>query len=791
LTAVDDLSRLRTVLVDRFEIQRELGRGGMAIVYLARDRKLGRLVALKVLLPEVAAALGPDRFLREIQIAAKLSHPHILPLYDSGAVDDQLFYVMPYVEGESLRQRLDREGQLPVVEAVRFATEVAAALDYAHQQGIVHRDIKPENILLHTGQAIVADFGIARAIDAAAIESGAYAEITASGVVLGTPRYMSPEQITGDPLDGRTDVYALGCVLYEMLTGEPPFTGSSVQAVLARHTVDPAPPVRKSRAEVPVAIERSIAKALAKSPADRFASAAELRDTLTGAAPAPAAVVPRRRWPRIAASIITVAAVAGALWATFHRNAAAAIPSVAVLPFENRANGPDSQYFADGITDELINALGQVPGLRVPGRTSVFALRRSDLDSKTIGARLNAMMLLEGSVQRAGTTLRVTAQLIDAASGLVQWSHEYRREVKDVIDVEDEISHAIVAELRIHLSGDKQALVPRGTGNTEAHDLYLKGRYFVNQRGAGGMAALQRAIGFFRQALALDSNYAQAWAGLAQAYGFLAGFGDTPPGDAFTQAQAAALRAVALDSDLALAHTSLGFVAVFHDWDWAAARRELDRALALDSTEPTTHLYRAWYFRTRGQLEQGLEEMRTARRLDPLNQIYNARVGTYLISMHRYAEAEAELRRAIELDSTNQQAMGDLSMSLALQRRYPEAVAISPSDPADMQPLQRAGPLAYAYAMSGRRADALAIRRRLERLARQRYVEPEVYAYIAMGIHDSATALDWLERGYRERSFYLWCIATDPIFDPLRGSARFERIVQGMGLVEAPPRAAR
>jgi tetratricopeptide (TPR) repeat protein len=395
-------------------------------------------------------------------------------------------------------------------------------------------------------------------------------------------------------------------------------------------------------------------------------------------------------------------------------------------------------------------------------------------------------MLLEGSVQRVGNKLRVTSELLDAASGLVLWSDVYSKEVKDIIDVEDTITQAIVGALQVQLAGGSAPLVPHGTENPEAHDLYLKGRWFVSQRGAGGPAALQRAIDFFQQALALDSNYAQAWAGLAQANGFLAGFGDTPPGDAFARAKAAALRAVALDSDLALAHTSLGFIAVFHDWDWEAARHELDRALALDSTEPTTHLYRAWYFRTRAQLEQALEEMRTARRLDPLNQIYNARVGTLLIGMRRYAEAEAELRRAIELDSTNQQAMADLSMSLALQQRYREAIATCPSDPADMQPHQRAGTVAYAYGMSGRRADALAIRRRLERRARERYLTPEAFAYIAMGLRDTATALDWLERGYRERSFYLWTIADDPIFDPLRGSARFERIIQGMGIVEPP-----
>ena len=759
----------------------------MATVDLARDRKLDRLVAVKVLRPELAESLGTERFLREIQIAAKLSHPHILQLYDSAEIEGRLFYVMPYVEGESLRQRLDREPRLPVAEAVRLAAEVAGALDYAHHQGIVHRDIKPENILLHTGQAIVADFGIARAVDAASTDSAGGTTLTATGVVIGTPLYMSPEQVVGDPVDGRTDIYALGCVLYEMLAGAPPYTGNTAQAVLARHTVDPVPSVRQRRAEVPVELERTVAKALAKAPGDRFPQAADFRDALTGAAPAPK---PTMRWRlgRPAAAVLGTLVVATGLWTVFHRRAAAA-PTVAVLPFVNESSSQDDQYFAVGITDELISALGQIPGVQVAGRTSVFALRDPGLDSKAIGARLNAATLLEGSVQRAGSSLRVTAQIIDAATGRVLWSDIYRRDVKDILDVEEEISRGIVAALRLQLNGGGQPLVRRSTENPEAHDRYLKGRYFLNQRGAS-VPALQKAIEYFKEALALDSSYAQAWAGLAQAYGFLAGFNSTPPGDAFVQAKAAASRAVALDSELALGHTSLGFIAIFHDWDWETAGRELDRALAIDSTEPYTHLYRAWFLRCRGQLEASLQEMRTAQRLDPLNQIFNARVGTTLNSLRRHREAEAELRQAIELDSTNGEAWTELGMSLTFQRRYREALAVFPIDTTDARPFPRTAFYAYALGMAGRRADAQAIEQRLERHARDRYITPETFAIAALGLSDTATALDWLERGYRERSFFLWTIGTDPLFDSLRGTPRFERIIQGIGVAERPAPAS-
>jgi eukaryotic-like serine/threonine-protein kinase len=785
LTAVDDLSRLRAVLADRFEIQRELGHGGTATVYLARDRKLGRQVALKVLSPALAAALGTERFQREIEIAARLNHPHILQLHDSGEVEGRLFYVMPVVEGESLRQRLDREGRLPVSEAVRLAAEVAAALDYAHRQGIVHRDIKPENILLHTGQAIVADFGIARVVDAAAGEAGSRSGITSTGVVLGTPLYMSPEQITGDPVDGRTDVYALGCVLYEMLAGTPPFTGRTAQAVLVRHTVGPVPSLRKMRPELPAEIERAVATALAKVPADRFASAAAFRDALMGFALPPGRRASRRLvHPAVLTLAIGALALGAIFWVATRRAAPPTSPSVAVLPFVNQSSNSNDQYLADGMTDELINALGRVPGLRVASRTSVFALWGSGLDTRKIGAKLNAAMLLEGAVQRAGSTLRVSAQLINADTGYVLWSETYRREVNEIIDVEDEISHAIVQALQLRLAAGDRPLVQRGTENADAYDLYLKGRYFWNLRGSGP-PALRRAIGFFEQALALDSAFARAWAGLADAYSLLPGFGDAPPGTAFPAAKDAALRALRLDNALAEAHTSLGIINVFYDWNWAAAQREFERAVALDSTDARTHLFYAWYYNGVARYEDALRELGTAQRLDPTSLVINARLGTQLYYLHRYDEAAAVLRQALALDSTNVIAAAEMGRVLLQQQRFAEALAVLPRD-VDLQAgYLGGGILGYAYGREGRRADALATQRRLGARARARYITPEAFAFISIGLGDTAQALDWLERGYRERSFYL-VFLNDPIYDPLRKSARFQAMVRGVGLRIAP-----
>jgi eukaryotic-like serine/threonine-protein kinase len=400
-------SSLVQALETRYAIERELGRGGMATVYLARDLKHGRPVALKVLHPALASTLGPERFQREILLAAKLQHPHILTVLDSGDAAGQLWYTMPYVEGETLRGRLRREGRLPLDDALRIAREAAAALDYAHRHGVIHRDVKPENILLTVdGDALVADFGIARALDTQD------EQLTASGLVLGTPTYMSPEQASGDPdIDARTDVYSLACVLYEMLAGLPPFTGPTPLAVLAKRLAQPAPPVRQERAEVPAPVAAALTRALARDPAERPPTAAAFaQDLVTISRAIPVAPIPSDD------------------------------RSVAVLPLADLSPGHDNEHFSDGMTDELINALAQVEGLRVASRTSVFAFKGKEADIRRLGAQLNVGSVLEGSVRKAGSRLRVTIQLVHVADGYELWSARYERELTDVFAIQDEIA---------------------------------------------------------------------------------------------------------------------------------------------------------------------------------------------------------------------------------------------------------------------------------------------------------------------------------------------------------------
>lgn len=778
--SADDLTRVRAALADRFTVDRELGSGGMAVVYLAQDLRHGRGVALKVLRPDIAAALGGSRFLREIQIAARLSHPHIVPLFDSGEVDGLLYYVMPFVDGESLRVRLEREGRLPVAEAVQVAREVAEALDYAHREGVVHRDIKPENILLQQGHAVVADFGIARAISIAAPDS-----ITQTGIAVGTPAYMSPEQITGETVDGRCDLYGLGCVLYESLAGEPPFDGPTVLAILARQANERAPSVRRKRPDTPPSLDRAVQRALSKTAADRFASGAEFSAVLAGAAP----VARRRAAPRgllAVAAVLLVVALAGVLLPRLHRAHTPVDRSIAVIPFRNQSGETSEQYFTDGLTDELIGTLASVPGLRVASHTSVFAFRNAGLDSRAIASRLKASALIEGSVSRSGESLQVSVQLINSADGFVVWSEQFREQRKNVFAVEDRISQAIASRL----AGNPKTPVARvhpTTGNVEAYDLYLKGRWLWNQR-VSGPPVLERAIDFFSQAIALDSNYARAYAGLADAYSMLPAFGNAPTADAFAKARAAVDRALVLDSSLAEAHTSLGIIHVFHDWDWDAAGREFARALELDSTEARTHLFHAWYYNGVGDFESMLRELQTALRLDPTSPVINARFGSGFVYTRRYREAETALRRAVALDSTNLGARAELSRVLSLQGRNAEAIAMAPKQ-IDLQAgYLGGGTLGYILARAGRRAEAEAVLQELQSRLRTRFIAPEAFAFIEVGLGDTAAALDWLERGYRERSFYLVLI-DDPFLDPLRGSPRFEAIVRGVGL-HIPPAPA-
>jgi serine/threonine-protein kinase len=744
--------RLQAGLAGRYAIERELGQGGMAVVYLARDERHDRNVALKVLRPELSPEIGAERFLREIKIAAGLTHPHILPLYDSGELEGLLFYVMPNMEGQSLRERLNAERQLSLEEALRIAQEVASALDYAHRHGVVHRDIKPENILLHEGAALVADFGIGKAV------SGAGGSITQTGMAVGTPAYMSPEQATAEQdVDGRSDLYSLGCVLYEMLVGEPPFTGPTAQAIITRRFMSPIPLVRATR-EVPDALDTAVGKALARTPVDRFRTtsefAAALREVLAGPSGTPPAVSAQEK-------------------------AAPGKQSIAVLPLVNRSADPENEYFSDGITEEIINVLGKVPGIRVTSRTSSFAFKGKDVDVRQIGEKLGVGTVLEGSVRKVGNRIRVTTQLTDVMNGYQIWSEMYDRQLEDVFAIQDEISRAIVDALKIQLVGEEQSLVVPTTRNLEAYNLYLKGRFLYNKFTSSD---LRRGIELFEQALAEDAGYARAQAGIADCWAMLADDWVVPD-EAYPKAKAAATKALDLETSLADAVTALGRVLCWYEWDFAGAERELRKAVRLNPNSAEAHFVLGSTLPSVGRLDEAIEEMRQALVLDPLSPNYGRFLARFLLYSDDHQAVIEQSHQTLEIDAGYVQAYLNIG-SAYLGLRNPEEALKWYRRGQSLEAAVRSydALLVRALAALGEQEEANAILDRLEQQATKGYLRAEIVAmgYAAVGKLDRAFAS--LNEALAARSAGLIYLHIDPAYAPLRGDPRFAELVKSIGL---------
>ena len=737
--------RLQADLAHRYIIERELGRGGMATVYLAHDLKHGRHVALKVLRPELAAALGPERFLREIQLTARLQHPHILPLFDSGEAVGQLWYVMPYVEGESLRQRLMREKQLPEDDALRIARDVGSALDYAHDHGTVHRDVKPENILLERGEAVVADFGIAHAVSAAG-----RGRLTETGLVLGTPAYMSPEQAMGDEVDARSDVYSLGCVLYEMLTGEPPYTGLSPQAIIAKRFGEPVPHVRTLRENVPAAVEAAVTKAMAKLALDRFVTARAFVDAFTVPSRPSVAHSPPRGWraPRARAAaiglllLITLAFVWVGRHAWFASPAGTTrIQSLAVLPLDNLSGDAQQDYFADGMTDALIGDLSTISTLRVISRRSVMQYKSVHKPLAEIAKALRVDAIVEGTVVRAGDQVRITAQLLDASTDRHLWAGSYQRNLGDVLALQngvarliaDEVARKLAPRARSHFAADR-AVDPK------AHDDYLMGRYFWNARTDEGFG---KAIGYFQRAVERDSTYARAYAAIAAYYNALPFYARIAPAEAFPKAKAAALRALAIDDSLPEAHGALAFVLAYYEWDWTAAEREFQRALALNPSDAAVHHSYSRYLASTGRGDEAMTELRHAQELDPLSLALKANEGMVLYFGGKYDEAIARLRTTLELDSTHAVAHWGLGMALEQKLMYAEAaveirkaMAAGGTDPLFI------ASLGHVYALQGKRQEVRRLLDQLDEESKRSYVSPYHAAVLHAGLGEKDKAFE-------------------------------------------------
>ncbi len=787
--------QLQVALGGSYTVQRELTRGGMSRVFLATETALDRAVVIKVISPDLAAGVSASRFAREIRLAASLQQANIVPLLSAGESAGLPYYTMPFVAGLSLRDRLGKVGSLPIPEALSVLRDVARALAYAHERGVVHRDIKPDNVLLSGGAAVVTDFGIAKALTAARTEAHD-TTITQVGSGVGTPAYMAPEQAAGDPsVDPRADVYAFGCLAYELLSGETPFHGRPMHQMLAAHFAEAAPAVTTRRGDTPAGLSNLVAQCLEKDPANRPQSGAELMlrlEDVTSTPASPVAIRPTKNRQRAiaagAAAMLTIAVVA---YAVLRMGAttddAASARTLAVLPFANVGGDSAQEYFADGLTDELSTVLGRVPGVQITARSSAYKYKgRRDLDARSVGRALGAEYVVQGSVRREGDSIRVATQITRSADNKEVWQDSYNGDARNVFGLEDRMIKAVTTALgpRLGLRTVSSAAVPpaagkggnQGTANVEAHDDYMRARFFVLTR-----RSVSEAANLFQKAIDKDSNFARAYAGLAETLEYLPYYNGASAADLRTRVEAAASRALALDSAQAEAHVALGMMHS-HAWEWDAAGDEFRRALALDPTDASAHTQYARYLISVGRPQEALTELRTAQQLDPVSAVAPAWMISANLALGRLDEALAQGQTIFEIDSTVPPAIDLSALAYAAAKRYDEALRRERHFRASAPPFS--ANLAFIFGQAGMRDSALQMAREMEGRPRT-WASEIVIAFAYLGIKDTARALDGLERATALHAIWpSYAPLCDLQFDLLRSSPRFAALVRRVRLDE-------
>lgn len=791
-------------IVSHYKITEKLGGGGMGVVYKARDLKLDRFVALKFLPPHLSSdENAKKRFIQEAKAASALDHPNICTIYEIDETPDkQMFIAMACYDGETLKKKIER-GYLDLSVALDYAIQTARALVKAHSSGIIHRDVKPANIMV-TGEGTVkvVDFGLAKL--------GGDVKMTGSGVTMGTAAYMSPEQLRGETVDHRSDIWTLGVVLYEMLCGSTPFEGNYPQAVFYTILSEEPKPVTALRAEVPLELDACVEKALKKEPDQRYQHMEDMLETLISIKSSLASSelregsipkISRRQTsfenpPRArkilsiaAVALIALAAVLGYLW--FGKDGARStshnFDRIAVLPFENISPDEQDEYFADGMTEELISNISNISQLQVIARTSVMQYKGVNRTISEIGSRLNVGTVIRGSVRKADSRLRITVQLIDVASEANLWSQEYDREFKDVFAIQNDIARRVARALKVHLKEREMARIGKAaTTNLEAYEFYLKGRYYLNKRTP---PAIYKSMEYFKQAIENDSLFALAFTGLADAYSLFGSteYGLMPPRIAREQAKAAALRAVQLDETLAEAYTSLADIQTFYDWDWAGAEQNFKRAIELNANYATAHHWYALYLVSMGETKEALAEIYKAQELDPLSPIINMDIASILQFSRRYDEALEQLHELLEFDEHFVIAYVVLGFTYDLKNMPDEAVA------AVRKAQQLAGEFpmvlasaGYVLAKSGEREEAEQILQELLRLhnSTEVYLPPLYIALVYLGLGELDKSIDWTEKACEGRSSYLVYLKVDPKLDVLRSQPRFAALIKKIGFKE-------
>jgi eukaryotic-like serine/threonine-protein kinase len=829
---------LLNMTLSHYRILSTIGAGGMGEVYLAEDMRLKRRVALKLLPPQFTSdADRRRRFEQEAQAASALNHPNIITIYEIGQVDATHYIAMEFIDGLTLRQRLTGE-RLPLAAALEIAIQTASALSAAHEAGIIHRDLKPENVMLRRDSYVkVLDFGLAKLTERQAPTADTEAPTVARpetdpGTVMGTARYMSPEQARGLKIDARTDIFSLGVVMYEMLTNRAPFPGATTSDVIASLLKTEPAPLTQHAPAAPAELERIVTKALRKDREERYQTAKDLaldlkslklrleieaelerskQPDLSGggavakgnaqaaAGTAKAATPPLgegatptsasaesfisrlKRRPRSVVAALAILMAAGAAIAYF-TGGGKAIDSVAVLPFVNASADPNMEYLSDGITESIIYSLSQLPKLRVMSRNSVFRYKEREIDAQAAARSLSVRAVVTGRVVLRGESFAMSAELIDARDNSLLWGGQYHGTLADVLPVQEEIAKQLSEKLRLRLSGEeRQRLTKRYTESTEAYQSYLKGRYFWNKRTEGG---LKKGIEYFDQAIEKDPAYALAYTGLADSYaGLVFPAGAVSPREAMPKAKDAAAKALQIDDTLAEAHTSLAFVKFYYDWDWSGAEREFKRAIELNPAYPEAHHIYSHYLMAMGRGEESLAESKRALELAPLDLVINVHLGWHYLYARQYDQAIEQIEKTAEMERNSALTHYWLGLAYEQKARYADAIAA----------FQRAialfggsslteAELAHTYAVSGQRAEAQKVIDKLQELAQRRYVSSYQIAATYAGLGEKDRAFAWLEKAYDERSDWLVNLKVEQRFDGLRSDPRFADLLRRVNL---------
>ncbi len=791
-------------IISHFRVIEKLGAGGMGVVYKAVDTRLDRPVALKFL-PEnmLQDAQALDRFRREARAASALNHPGICTIYDIGEQDGRGFIAMEFIDGETLRSHIHGKAVLALEEVLKLGIQIAEALDVAHAEGIIHRDIKPANIFVtKRGQAKLLDFGLAKLVPkgVARVGSDFGGELPGSssivGIISGTPSYMSPEQVRGDDLDPRTDIFSLGLLLYEMATGRQAFSGATggkiIEAVLTRSPV----PARSINPDIPPRLEEIINKALHKDREHRYQQAADIRtdlqqlqrDTDSG-------TVSGWRAAEEGAGSVLASTTRHLHSSRKHRaqnltaqtsalrpqRVSKIIDSLAVLPFENASRDPENEYLSDGISASLINILATVPKLRVMAQSTVFRYKGRQIDPQAVGHDLNVRAVLTGRIMQSGASLRIGTELVDVATGSQLWGAQYDRKLGDIFAIQDEISNEISGKLRLKLTrAEKKRLTKRQTDDAEAYRLYLKGRHHWNRWTEDGF---YKAIEYFQQAVEKDPSYALAYTGLADSYVLLGWNSYLPPKDAFPKGKMAAMQALRLDPKLGEAHTPLAAVLWLYDWKWQETQTEFERSLALNPAHPTASHWYAEYLMTMGRHVEAIARIKNSQELDPLSLIISVAIGRDFYMARRYDDALEQLHRTVELDPNYPVTYWVLGLLLRKMGRYELAIAEGEKGvklSGDSSMMNAA--LAQTFATAGERKKAIRILDDLTNLAKQKYVAPYFFAGIHVGLGEDDRAIEYLEKSYEEHSHWLIYLHLDPSMDGLRTNPRFQDLSRRVGL---------